>query len=119
MSIRPYRYPLSQRDIIEKLVKEMLEQGIIRDICNPFASPVVLVGKKDRSWRLCVDYRELNKKTIKDKFPIPVVDELINELAGSWVYSKIDLRAEYHQLRCMMEMCSRLHLRLIMGIMSS
>ena len=99
VSIRPYRYPLKQRDIIENIIEEMLQKGIIQQSASPFASPVVLVGKKDGSWRLCVDYRELNKRTVKDKFPIPVVDELIDELSGSRVFSKIDLRAGYHQLR--------------------
>ena len=87
INIKPYRYLLKQRDVIEQTIEEMLSRGIIQNSASPFASPVVLVGKKDGSWRLCVDYRELNKNTVKDKYPIPVVDELIDELAGARVFS--------------------------------
>ena len=82
VNVRPCGHPLKQKDIIEKLVQEMLDNGIIQANCSPFAFPMVLVIKKDGSWRLCVDYKELNKQIIKDKFLIPVVDELIDELAG-------------------------------------
>ncbi|XP_021768532.1 uncharacterized protein LOC110732838 [Chenopodium quinoa] len=99
VNIRPYRYPLKQSDIIEQLVQEMLDRGIIQNSSSPFASPVVLGGKKDGTWRLCVYYRELNNRTVKNKFPIPVIDELIDELAGASVFTKLDLRAGYHQMR--------------------
>jgi len=99
ISIAPYRMSPSELVELKKQLEELLEKQFIRPSVSPWGAPVLLVKKKDGSFRLCVDYRQLNKFTIKNKYPLPRIDDLMDQLRGASVFSKIDLRLGYHQIR--------------------
>nr|GEZ26665.1 putative reverse transcriptase domain-containing protein [Tanacetum cinerariifolium] len=94
----PYQLALSEMKELTDQLKELSEKGFIRPSSSPWGAPVLFVKKKDGSSRMCINYRELNKLTVKNHYPLPRIDDLFDQLQGSSVYSKIDLRSGYHQL---------------------
>ncbi|GJS38963.1 putative reverse transcriptase domain-containing protein [Tanacetum coccineum] len=95
----PYRLAPSEMKELSDQLQELSDKGFIRPSSSPWGAPVLFVKKKDGSFRMCIDYRELNKLTVKNRYPLPRIDDLFDQLQGSSVYSKIDLRSGYHQLR--------------------
>ncbi|GJW68714.1 putative reverse transcriptase domain-containing protein, partial [Tanacetum coccineum] len=104
----PYRLAPSEMKELSAQLQELSEKGFIRLSSSPWGAPVLFVKKKDESFRMCIDYRELNKLTIKNRYPLPRIDDLFDQLQGSSVYSKIDLRSGYHQL-LFMDLMNRVH----------
>ncbi|MCO5569414.1 hypothetical protein L7F22_023126 [Adiantum nelumboides] len=95
----PYRVSQAQQEEIMRLVNELVEKGMVRPSSSPFCSPLLLVQQNDGTYRMCVDYRELNRITIKNRFPVPRVEDLFDELQGSTYFSRIVLKSGYHQIR--------------------
>ncbi|GKC63776.1 putative reverse transcriptase domain-containing protein [Tanacetum coccineum] len=103
----PYRLAPSEMQELSNQLQKLTDKGFIRPSSSPWGAPVLFVKKKDGSFRMCIDYRELNKLTIKNQYPLPRIDGLFDQLQGSSVYSKIDLQTGYHQLRVQEEDISK------------
>ena len=99
ISKNPYRMAPMELQELKKQLEELEQKGFIRPSISPWGAPVLFVKKKAGSMRMCIDYRELNKATIKNKYPLPRIDDLFDQLSGAAVFSKIDLRSGYHQLK--------------------
>jgi hypothetical protein len=95
----PYRMALSEMKELKKQLEDFIDRGFIRTSVSLWGAPVLFVTKKDGSLRFCIDYRELNRVTIKNKYPLPRIDDLFDQLKEATVFSKIDLQSGYHQLK--------------------
>ena len=99
ISQAPYRMAPAELKELKTQLQELVDKGFIRPSMSPWGALVLFVKKKDGTMRLCVDYRKLNKATVKNKYPLPRIDDLFDQLRGASVFSKIDLRSGYHQLQ--------------------
>jgi hypothetical protein len=99
VSKRAYRVSRPELVVLKKQINELLKKGYIRPSTSPWATPVLFVEKKDGTKRMCIDYRSLNEVTVKNKYPLPRIEDLFDQLRGASVFSKIDQRSGYHQLR--------------------
>lgn len=95
----PIKYSPLHKDEIEKQVKELLAVGFITTNTSPFASPVILVQKQDGTWRFCIDNKNLNSLAVKNKFPMPLVDEILDDFYGAQFFSRLDFKSGFHQVR--------------------
>ncbi|KAL0555989.1 hypothetical protein IC582_004492 [Cucumis melo] len=96
ISQAPYRMAPSELKELKMRLQELVDKGYIRSSVSPWGAPVLFVKKKDGTLRLCIDYRQLNKVTIRNKYPLPHIDDLFDQLKGATLFSKIDLRSGYH-----------------------
>nr|GFB37052.1 putative reverse transcriptase domain-containing protein [Tanacetum cinerariifolium] len=115
----PYRLAPFEIKELSYQLQELSDKGFIRPSSSPWGAPVLFVKKKDGSFQMSIDYRELNKLTVKNRYPLSRIDDLFDQLQGSSIYSKIDLRSGYHQLRVRKLTFQRQHSELGMAIMSS
>ena len=107
ISKAPDRMAPAEMAELKEQLEDLMEKKFIRPSVSPWGAPVLFVKKKDESMRLCMDYRELNKVTIKNKYPLPMIEDLFDQLHGASIFSKIDLRTGYHQLRIKKEDISK------------
>ena len=119
ISIPPYRMAPAELRELKAQLQELLGKGFIRPSASPWGAPVLFVKKKDGCFRMCIDHRQMNKVTVKNKYPLPRIDDLFDQLQGACTFSKIDLRSGYHQLKYRQWMCPRLLFGQGIGIMSS
>ena len=99
ISMTPHRMAPVELQELRVQLQELLDKGFIRPSTSPWGAPVLFAKKKDKTFRLCIDYRQLNRVTIKNRYPLSRINDLFDQLRGTRVYSKIDLRTSYHQLR--------------------
>lgn len=95
---RPYRLAIAERPTVRNKVEQLLASGVIQESNSDYASPIILVPKKNGEVRLCVDYRALNRITVKDRYPLPVIDDLLDRLAGKKYFTTLDMASDYHQV---------------------
>jgi hypothetical protein len=99
ISKAPYRMTPAELKELKEQLQELLDKGFVRPSVSPWGAPMLFVKKKDGSMRFCIDYREINRVTVRNKYPLPRIDNLFDQLQGAQIFSKIDLRSGYHQLK--------------------
>ena len=97
--MRPFRMSKHEEEECMKQVQDALGKGLIEPSCSPYGAPLLFVSKKDGSLRMCIDYRALNTITVRDRYPLPRIDDLLDRLHGCKIFSSLDLQAGYHQIR--------------------